>query len=415
MIHYEKFVLSNGLKVIVHRNDKVGIAVLNLLYNVGAKDEHPEKTGFAHLFEHLMFGGSVHIPNFDEELQKVGGECNAFTSNDITNYYIVLPAQNIETAFWLESDRMLSLSFSEQVLEIQKNVVIEEFKQRYLNQPYGDVWLKLRPLAYQKHPYQWATIGKDISHIQQATLQDVKDFFFRFYRPNNAILCVAGNVSLDQVEYLARKWFEEIPAGEPYKRNLPQEPTQQEARYLEVSAPVPMNVIYKAYKIPARLHEDFETTDLIGDILGRGRSSRLYERLVRKKQFFTDITAYNTNSVDEGLLVIEGTVNPEKNIQEADQAIEQEIQTLLQEGVTEKELQKVQNKAFSTHLFGQMEELGIAINLCFFEMLGDIDKYNRYEQDIYSITPQKMRSVAEKILQPQQCSTLFYKTNFATT
>ncbi len=409
MIQYEKFTLSNGLRVLVHQNKNVGIAVFNLLYNVGAKDENENKTGFAHLFEHLMFGGSKHIPNFDEHLQNVGGECNAFTSNDITNYYISLPASNLETAFWLESDRMLSLSFDEKVLEVQKNVVIEEFKQRYLNQPYGDVWLKLRPLAYQKHPYRWATIGKDISHIEQATMQDVKDFFFRFYRPNNAVLCIAGNVSVAEVERLARKWFEPIEAGEPYHRNLPAEPAQTQARCLEVSAPVPLDALYKVYKMPARLHPDFETVDLISDILGRGKSSRLFEELVRKKQIFTDISAYITNSVEEGLLVVQGMVNPDVSLQEANQAVENEICELMEKGVSEKELRKVQNKAFSTYLFAKMEELDIAMNLCFFEMLGNAEKYNRYEQDIFSITTQKIRAVAQEILRVEKCSTLFYR------
>ncbi len=409
MIQYEKFTLSNGLRVLVHQNKNVGIAAFNLLYNVGAKDENETKTGFAHLFEHLMFGGSKHIPNFDEHLQRVGGECNAFTSNDITNYYITLPASNLETAFWLESDRMLSLSFDEKVLEVQRNVVIEEFKQRYLNQPYGDVWLKLRPLAYEKHPYRWATIGKDISHIEQATMQDVKDFFFRFYRPNNAILCVAGNVSVAEVERLARKWFEPIEAGKPYHRNLPTEPMQTEARWLEVSAPVPLNALYKAYKMPARLHPDFETADLISDVLGRGKSSRLFENLVRKKQIFTDISAYITNSVDEGLLVVQGMLNPNISLQEANQAVENEIFELIEKGVSERELRKVQNKAVSTYLFAKMEELDIAMNLCFFEMLQDAEKYNRYEQDIFNITTQKVQAVAQEILQPQKCSTLFYR------
>lgn len=336
MIQYEKFTLSNGLKVLVHQNKNVGIAVFNLLYNVGAKDENENKTGFAHLFEHLMFGGSKHIPNFDEHLQRVGGKCNAFISNDIINYYITLPASNLETAFWLESDRMLSLSFDEKVLEVQKNVVIEEFKQHYLNQPYGDVWLKLRPLAYKKHPYRWATIGKDISHIEQATMQDVKDFFFRFYRPNNAILCVAGNVSVAEVERLARKWFEPIEVGKPYHRNLPAEPVQTEARWLEVSAPVPLNALYKAYKMPARLHPTFEAADLISDILGRGKSSRLFENLVRKKQLFTDISTYVTDSVDEGLLVVQGVLNPDVSLQEANQAVENEIYELIEKGVSEK-------------------------------------------------------------------------------
>ena len=191
MIPYSSFTLDNGLQVFVHEDHSVQIAVMNILYDVGSRDEQPDKTGFAHLFEHLMFGGSVNIPNYDEPLQLVGGENNAFTNTDITNYYLTVPAANIETGFWLESDRMLSLSFDPHVLDVQRKVVIEEFKQRYLNQPYGDVWLKLRPLVYTTHPYQWATIGKEISHIENATLHDVKDFFFTHYVPSNAILVVA--------------------------------------------------------------------------------------------------------------------------------------------------------------------------------------------------------------------------------
>src|ERR1044071_8652877 len=207
MIAFKEFTLENGLQVIVHEDPSVQIAVMNILYDVGSRDEQPHKTGFAHLFEHLMFGGSVNIPSYDEPLQLVGGENNAFTTNDITNYYLTLPADNLETGFWLESDRMLSLAFSDKSLEVQRNVVIEEFKQRYLNQPYGDVWLLLRPLAYQQHPYKWATIGKEISHIADAQITDVKNFFRKHYSPINAILVVAGNVTVDKAKYLAEKWF----------------------------------------------------------------------------------------------------------------------------------------------------------------------------------------------------------------
>ncbi len=246
MIQYDQFTLDNGLKVLVHEDFSTPMAAVNILYNVGSRDEDEQRTGFAHLFEHLMFGGSQHIPSYDEPVQMVGGENNAFTSADITNYYLTLPADNVETAFWLESDRMLSLSFDPQVLEVQRKVVIEEFKQRYLNQPYGDIWLKLRPMVYTTHPYRWATIGKDIEHIERATLDDVKDCFFKYYRPNNAVLVVAGAVNLERAKELAEKWFGPIPGGEQYFRNVPQEPRQMQARKLEVSAQVPLNCLVKA-------------------------------------------------------------------------------------------------------------------------------------------------------------------------
>ena len=286
MIAFKEFTLENGLQVIVHEDPTVQIAVMNILYDVGSRDEHPDKTGFAHLFEHLMFGGSKNIPNYDEPLQRVGGENNAFTNTDITNYYLTLPASNLETGFWLESDRMLSLSFDPKVLEVQQKVVIEEFKQRYLNQPYGDVWLKLRPLTYKVHPYKWATIGKEMSHIENATLQDVKDFFFRYYVPNNALMVVAGNVTIDQVKKLSEKWFGPIPRGIK-SRNMLTEPVQEEKRFLKVSAKVPANAFYKAYHMPGRFHNDYYAIDLLSDILSRGQSSRLYQQLVKKKEIFT--------------------------------------------------------------------------------------------------------------------------------
>ena len=271
MIQFEEFILNNGLKVLVHEDPNTPLAVVNILYNVGSRDETPDKTGFAHLFEHLMFGGSINIPSYDEALQVVGGENNAFTSPDITNYYLTVPAQNIETAFWLESDRMLSLAFDEKSLEVQRKVVIEEFNQRYLNQPYGDIWLKLRPLAYTTHSYSWPTIGKEISHIADATMDDVKAFFKKFYIPNNAVMVVAGNVKLDQVKELAKKYFEPIPAGEAYVRNLVQEPVQTEARFLETTAKVPVSAIYKVYHMKGKLDAQYASADLLSDILGRGK------------------------------------------------------------------------------------------------------------------------------------------------
>jgi len=411
MISYEKFTLKNGLQVLVHQDTSTPIAAFNLLYNVGAKDENEHKTGFAHLFEHLMFGGSQNVPSYDTPLQMVGGENNAFTSNDITNYYITLPVANLETAFWLESDRMLSLSFDPEVLEVQRSVVIEEFKQRYLNQPYGDAWLKLRPLAYEVHPYRWATIGKEISHIEQATMEDVKGFFSKFYIPSNAYLCVAGDVTTEQVKKLCEKWFEPIPQGEPYKRNLPKEPEQTQARFVETYADVPLDAIYKAYKMPARMHPDFHAVDLLSDILGRGKSSRLHEKLVRELQLFNSLSAYITDSVDEGLLVVQGNVNQHINIEEAHTALEAEIQKLLQEGIEAKELEKVKNKALSTYLFSEMEVLNRAMNLCYFTMLGNTEMVNKLEEAILAINTSQIEKVAQQILAAENCSTLFYRRN----
>lgn len=321
MISFEKFTLSNGLKVIVHQDISTPIVAFNLLYDVGARDENENQTGFAHLFEHLMFGGSINIPNFDEPLQKVGGENNAFTSNDITNYYITLPKENLETAFWLESDRMLSLAFTEKSLEVQRQVVVEEFKQNYLNQPYGDVWLLLRPLAYEKHPYKWATIGKEISHIENATMDDVKSFFHQFYLPNNAILSVAGNITMDEIKHLTEKWFGSIPKGKKSDRNLPKEPLQNAPRRLEVKRNVPANAIYKAYKMCSKTHPDFYATDLITDILSQGNSSKLYISLVKEQKLFSNINAYVLGSFDEGLLIISGNLSENTSFEAAENAL----------------------------------------------------------------------------------------------
>src|ERR1700741_543424 len=325
MIKFEKFKLDNGLTVIVHQDKSTPMACLNILYDVGARDEDENKTGFAHLFEHLMFGGSVNIPNYDEPLQLVGGENNAFTTNDITNYYCTVPANNLETAFWLESDRMLSLAFTDKSLEVQRSVVIEEFKQRYLNQPYGDVWLLLRPLVYKVHPYKWATIGKEISHIEQATMQDVKSFFKAHYNPSNAIMVVAGNVELDNVKALCEKWFEPIAAGEKPKRDLPVEPEQTEYRSLTVERDVPINSIYRAYRMCSRKDPEYHTIDLISDILSRGNSSRMYKTLVKDKQLFSDLNVYVMGDFDKGLFVISGKVNDGISIEAAEAGIDAEI------------------------------------------------------------------------------------------
>ncbi|MCX6218740.1 pitrilysin family protein [Spirosoma sp.] len=409
MIHYEKFVLDNGLQVFVHEDESTPMAAVNILYNVGSRDEDPAKTGFAHLFEHLMFGGSQHIPSYDEPLQKVGGENNAFTSPDITNYYITLPAANLETAFWLESDRMLSLSFDPQVLDIQQKVVIEEFKQRYLNQPYGDVWLKLRPLAYQQHPYRWATIGKDISHIENATMDDVKAFFFKYYLPNNAILVVAGNVTVEQVKQLCAKWFAPIQAGASYVRQLPAEPTQTEARKLETSAKVPLNGLYKAYHMPGRFDTDFYAADLLGDLLGRSKSSRLYQQLLRNNPLFSSVNAYITGSVDPGLLVIQGNLNKGVSLEEADAAVESVVQAFIDEVVPDDELAKVKNQAEATLAFSEVELLNRAMNLAYAANAGNPDFVNQEAEQIQAVTPDSIQKMARQVLRKDNCSTLYYR------
>jgi len=409
MIHYEQFVLDNGLRVFVHEDESTPIAAVNILYNVGSRDEDPEKTGFAHLFEHLMFGGSRHIPSYDEPLQKVGGENNAFTSPDITNYYITLPAANLETAFWLESDRMLSLSFDPQVLDVQQKVVIEEFKQRYLNQPYGDVWLKLRPLAYQTHPYRWATIGKDISHIEEATMDDVKAFFYKYYLPNNAILVVAGNVTVEEVKQLCAKWFSHIPAGKQYIRQLPTEPTQTAARKLETSAKVPLNGLYKAYHMPGRFQSGFHTSDLLSDLLGRSKSSRLYQRLLRDNPLFSNIGAYITSSIDPGLLVVQGTLNGGVSLEEADAAVEEVVQEFIDQTVSDEELAKVKNQAEATLAFSEVELLNRAMNLAFAANAGNPDLVNEEAGQIQAVTPDDLQTMAQQVLRKENCSTLYYR------
>lgn len=408
MIQFEKFKLKNNLTVIVHQDKSTPMACLNIIYDVGARDEDENKTGFAHLFEHLMFGGSINIPNYDEPLQLVGGENNAFTTNDITNYYCTVPAENLETAFWLESDRMLSLAFDKKSLEVQRSVVIEEFKQRYLNQPYGDVWLLLRPLIYKVHPYKWATIGKEIKHIEDATMDDVKGFFKKHYNPSNAIMVVAGNVELDQVKRLAEKWFEPISAGEKPKRNLPVEPPQTEYRSLTVERDVPINSIYRAYRMCARTDAEYHTIDLISDILSRGNSSRLYKNLIKDKQLFSDIHAYVMGDFDKGIFVISGKVNDGVSIDAAEAGIDAEIAKLQNELVAADELQKCKNKVESTVTYSEADVLNKATNLAISELLGDANLINLEIENYQKVTAEQIKEQANKILQKTNCSTLFY-------
>ena len=408
MIQFEKFQLDNGLKVLVHQDTSTPMAVVNVLYNVGAKDEDPAKTGFAHLFEHLMFGGSINIPVYDEPLQRAGGENNAYTTNDLTNYYCQIPAENIETAFWLESDRMLSLAFSKKSLEVQRKVVCEEFKEHYINKPYGDAWHKMRSLAYSKHPYRWMTIGASLSHVEDATMQDVKDFFFQFYRPNNAILVVTGNVQTEQVKQLAEKWFGPIEAGTPYVRSLPKEPVQEKSRTMDVRADVPLDMLMMTWHMGGRFDEGYHATDLITEVLGGGTSARLYEQLIKVKQIFSSIDCYHFGTVDPGLLVIEGKLVKGISMTVAEKAVLDEIEKIKNEILDAKEVQKVINKTESVICFEDMSIMNRAHSLAFYELLGDADLMNKELSLYQKVTPSMIQQTAQKIFQDTNRNTLYY-------
>lgn len=408
MVKFERFELPNGLKVIVNEDRSTPLVAINILYAVGSRDENPEKTGFAHLFEHLMFGGSANIPSFDEPVQMVGGENNAFTNNDITNYYITLPADNIETGLWLESDRMLALDFSEQSLKVQQNVVIEEYRQRYQNQPYGDVWLLLRPLAYKVHPYKWPTIGERIEHINDATLDDVRSFFYSHYGPNNAFMTLSGNISVMEAKPLIEKWFGDIERRDIKVRNLPVEPEQTEPRTLSVTRKVPYDAIYKAWHIPPRLDPGYYVCDLITDLLSHGKSARLYQSLVKERKMFSEINAYVTGDIDPGLLIIGGKIMQGITVEEANQGILQVLGELINTPVSEHELKKVQHKYETNLKLGQTNALNKAMALSYYELLGDADLFNQEIVKYGLITPQQVCQVAGKFLCETNCSTLFY-------
>jgi predicted Zn-dependent peptidase len=408
MVKFERFMLDNGLKVLVHIDQSTPMAVVNVLYDVGARDEDAQQTGFAHLFEHLMFGGSVNIPDYDDPLQVAGGENNAYTTNDLTNYYCQLPSENLETAFWLESDRMLSLAFSKKSLDVQRKVVCEEFKEHYINKPYGDVWHIMRELAFKEHPYRWMTIGKELAHVENAQLDDVKRFFFKHYRPSNAILVVAGNVSVEQVRELAEKWFGDIPSGEKYNRSLPVEPEQNEERRMTVHRKVPADAIYKTWHMCSRLDDDYYATDLLTDILGGGASSRLYQSLVKEQQLFTGINCYHFGSLDAGLLAIDGQLVKGVDIKKAEDAIEAELDKIRQELVEVRELQKVQNKTESVMAFEDMSVMNRAGSLAFYELLGDGELMNTEFKKYQEVTVHDLKRIANQVMQPSNSNTLWY-------
>lgn len=409
MIHFEKFVLDNGLRVIVHEDKSTPMAVVDVMYDVGARDEDEGRTGFAHLFEHLMFGGSLHIESYDEPLQMAGGENNAYTTNDLTNYYCQLPAENIETAFWLESDRMCSLAFNENSLEVQRKVVSEEFKEQYINKPYGDVWHKLRELAYKVHPYKWMTIGQDLSHIENAKLQDVKGFFYKHYTPSNAILTVAGNVTLEQVKALAEKWFGDIPAGKKYVRKIKQEPEQKEPRMMEVAESVPLNALYKCWHIGSRLDKRYYVDEVITEILGGGASSRLFQSLVKEQQLFSSIDCSHTGSIDPGLLCIDGKLVRGVTLEEAENAVIGELENIKTELISEAELQKIKNKTESMLAFEDISLMNRANSLANYELLGDANLMNTELESYRAVTREDIREECRKVFVESNCSTLYYR------
>jgi len=408
LINYNQFKLDNGLTVIHHFDDSTQLCALNILYNVGSRDEDPSKTGFAHLFEHLMFGASTHVKEFDVELQIAGGESNAFTSNDITNYYVTLPANNIETGFWLESSRMLSLDFNQKSLNVQKNVVIEEFKERYLNQPYGDVWLHVLPLAYQKHPYNWPTIGKEIAHIEQVNLDQVKDFFFNYYAPNNAILVLAGKISLEETKRLSEKWFGPIERRGTQRNPYEQEPVQTEARSKHIYNDVPLDLLVKAYHMGGRLDADYYSCDLLSDILGSGKSARFYNRLVKERHLFSELDTYISGDADPGLFLIEGKLMKGVSFEVAELAILEELEFLKNNPIDPNELTKVLNKTETNIRFGDLSLLNRAMKLAFAEFLGDLSLANTEIDHYLSVTTDSLLEVSKSMFVESNCSTLYY-------
>ena len=409
MIEINRKTLANGLRI-VHSEDKnTQMVALNVLYNVGARDEHPDHTGFAHLFEHLMFGGSVNIPDYDTHVQNAGGENNAWTNNDITNYYITLPRQNVETGFWLESDRMLSLDFNERSLEVQRHVVVEEFKQRNLNQPYGDVGHLVRSLVYKEHPYQWPTIGKEPAHIENATLDEVKDFFFRFYAPNNAILAVTGNISFEDTVALAEKWFGPIPRRDVKQRNLPVEPAQTEERRLTVERNVPVDALHLVFHKCDRLHPDYYVFDMLSDLLSAGRSSRLIQHLVVERQVFGSVDAYISGSIDAGMFYVVGKLAPGITLEEAEAAVWQELEAMKTEDIAEEELEKVKNRYESEQIFSNINYLNVATNLAFFELIGRAEDINHEVEKYRAVTADRIKEVAKRTFVRENCSVLYYK------
>ena len=410
MIPYTKKILPNGLTVVVNRDRASKLAAVNILYKVGARNENPARTGFAHLFEHLMFRGTREVPNFDLPVQMASGDNNAFTNNDYTDFYITLPKDNIETALWLESDRMEGLEITPAKFEAEKKVVIEEFRQRYLNQPYGDQTMLLRALAYKVHPYRWATIGLTIDHIAGATLEEVEAFYRAHYRPSNAVLSISADIEEERMLELAEKWFAPLADHPADAVAIPQEPVQTEARRAEEERDVPASTLTVAYHMGGRTDADFYTADLVSDLLSGGDSGRLYTHLVKERQLLSSVNAYVTGDVDPGLFVFTGQLLPGVTPETAEAAFREEIALLQTTPATVYEIEKVKNKFEANTLFGELNVMNKAMNLGFYEMLGDLELINR-EVDLYrAVTDEQIRSFSSRTFRPENSSTLIYNT-----
>ena len=411
MIEFERFTTLNGLRVLLHEDRTTPLVAINLLYDVGSKDEDPKTTGLAHLFEHLMFSGTERIPDFDKPLQIAGGENNAFTNTDITNYYITLPKENIETAFWLESDRMEEINLSERNIDIQKNVVTEEFKQRYQNQPYGDAMLLLRELAYKKHHYKWPTIGADINHIQNADRKTITDFYYSHYAPNNAILCVSGNITPTEAMKLIEKWFYRIKPRHIKPRNLPTEPKQIEKQESFVNKDVPASALYKAWHGVGRNHVDFATLDMITDLLAGGTSGYLQNTLVREQKLFSNANIYVTAEIEPGLVIFSGKLLPGIDPIKADKAVSDVLSKIAAGDISEYDIEKVKNRYESSAILGYTNILNKAMNLSLYELIGDAGLVNSEVKRYREIDINNIKSVASGYLNDKNCSTLFYIKN----
>ena len=410
MIPYTKKILPNGLTVVVNRDRASKLAAVNILYKVGARNEDPRRTGFAHLFEHLMFRGTREIPNFDLPVQMASGDNNAFTNNDYTDFYITLPKDNLETALWLESDRMEGLDITPAKLEAEKKVVIEEFRQRYLNQPYGDQTMLLRGLAYKVHPYRWAAIGLTTDHIAEATLEDVEAFYRTHYRPSNAVLSISADIEEERMLELAEKWFAPLADRPADAAPIPQEPAQAEARREEVERDVPAPTVTVAYHMGGRTDAGFYTADLVSDLLAGGDSGRLYTHLVKERRLLSSVNAYVTGDVDPGLFVFTGQLLPGVTPGEAEAAFREEIETLQTASAAAREIEKVKNKFEANTLFGELNVMNKAMNLGFYEMLGDLALINR-EVGLYrAVGDDDIRSFSSRTFRPENSSTLIYNT-----
>jgi zinc protease len=409
MLKFIKHTLDNGLKLVIIPDSGTPLVQVNILYKVGARNESPDKTGFAHLFEHLMFGGSANIPDYDRPLQLAGGENNAFTNNDITNYYISLPPENLDIALWLESDRMNALAFTPKSLETQRQVVVEEFRQRNLNQPYGDAFMHLRGLAYKKHPYSWSTIGKCIEHIKDATMEDVKDFFYKHYAPNNAIISIAGNINPKEVYEKVKYWFGDIPRRNISTEIIPTEPVQTKQRTLKLERDVPLSGLYMAYHMSDRLNPKYYACDLISDILSNGKSSWFEQILIKEKQIFSSVDAYILGSYDPGLFVISGKLHKDKTYEEAERAINELINKIKIGKFTKTELEKVKNRSIALRQLSLSSIENKTFETAYFEFLGDANLINEEDNKYMDISSDDIISAANEIFIDNNCSKLYYK------